>query len=97
MSPESPVQIRPSIYHAARAKAFANGYRLEKNTPKLSEDITRLLSESEYDPSSAMPSTLKKLIIAEAREWNLPTLVILIISENIEAATRPGVKFIVTY
>jgi Protein of unknown function (DUF3987) len=64
----------PAIYNSAKTKAINQGYRLEVAS-KASEDLNRLLTKSEYDPASALPDPLKKLIEAEASRWSLPTLV----------------------
>jgi Protein of unknown function (DUF3987) len=63
-----------AVYNAAKARAFAGGHRLEVIAP-VSEDLQRLLSTSEYDPSLALPSVLRELVKAEASRWSLPPLV----------------------
>ena len=39
------------------------------------EELTRLLQKSDYDPTSALPSRLRDLIQAEATRWSSPSIV----------------------
>ena len=63
-----------AVYNAAKAVAVAAGHRFEAERTD-TEDLTRLLQTSDYDPSSALPQNLRKLIRAESKRWTIPPIV----------------------